>query len=107
MSLFTGLINRAGKRTEYSVKNYFPYVTEDSSSKVVVVLALQRVLRRGGQVKLGAPAACAGWWQRPQDLGPYLHGWNPVFSTSQRCDPGQVLCEVAIRCCEVTVNLSE
>lgn len=48
MSLFTGLINRAGEKTEYSVKNYFPSVTENSSSKVVV-LALQRVLE--GEVK--------------------------------------------------------
>lgn len=44
MSLFTRLVNRAGKRTDYSVRNYFPYVTEDSSSKVIIVIALQRIL---------------------------------------------------------------
>lgn len=44
LSLFTGLINRAGKRTDYSVKNYFPNVMEDSSSKVIIVIAWQRVL---------------------------------------------------------------
>lgn len=44
LSLFTGRINRARKRTDYSVRNFFSYVAEDSSSKVIIVIPFQRVL---------------------------------------------------------------